>query len=226
MGTLSNAKIFGGVGAILLLIGSFIPYLNTILPIIGLVLVFVAVKYISDETRDRDIFKNYLVSFVFTVIALVALIAGLIITIGGLGILSELEEELSDVDTLLSFLGGFIISFVIFWVLLIIGTMYLRKSYNHIAKQTGVHLFRTTGTVYFVGAVTTIVIVGLFILLIARMLEIVSYFSLPETLPDISRSEVRSAIMEDDRRRCPDCGRRIPFDANVCPYCGKTFGVS
>ena len=24
-------------------------------------------------------------------------------------------------------------------------------------------------------------------------------------------------------RRCPDCGRVIPFDANVCPFCGKKF---
>jgi len=24
-------------------------------------------------------------------------------------------------------------------------------------------------------------------------------------------------------RYCPNCGRRIPFDANVCPYCAKKF---
>lgn len=24
-------------------------------------------------------------------------------------------------------------------------------------------------------------------------------------------------------RRCPSCGRIIPEDANVCPYCGKKF---
>ncbi|UCD14701.1 MAG: hypothetical protein JSW60_04590 [Thermoplasmatales archaeon] len=27
-------------------------------------------------------------------------------------------------------------------------------------------------------------------------------------------------------RYCPDCGRSIPFDANVCPYCGKKFKVN
>jgi len=25
------------------------------------------------------------------------------------------------------------------------------------------------------------------------------------------------------KRRCPDCGRVIPEDAKVCPYCGKKF---
>jgi hypothetical protein len=24
-------------------------------------------------------------------------------------------------------------------------------------------------------------------------------------------------------RICPNCGRGIPFDANICPYCGKKF---
>ena len=33
----------------------------------------------------------------------------------------------------------------------------------------------------------------------------------------------RQAETIDTRRRCPDCGRTIPFDANVCPYCGKKF---
>ena len=26
-------------------------------------------------------------------------------------------------------------------------------------------------------------------------------------------------------RRCPSCGRVIPNDARVCPYCGKNFEV-
>ena len=24
-------------------------------------------------------------------------------------------------------------------------------------------------------------------------------------------------------RYCPDCGRAIPFDVNICPYCSKNF---
>ncbi len=24
-------------------------------------------------------------------------------------------------------------------------------------------------------------------------------------------------------RYCPGCGKAIPFDANICPYCGKKF---
>jgi len=28
----------------------------------------------------------------------------------------------------------------------------------------------------------------------------------------------------DTGRTCPSCGRPIPMDAQVCPYCGKQFG--
>ena len=41
--------------------------------------------------------------------------------------------------------------------------------------------------------------------------------------PPIMRDEEK---MEDDRRRCPNCGRIIPFDAKFCPYCNKKFEVN
>lgn len=28
---------------------------------------------------------------------------------------------------------------------------------------------------------------------------------------------------EKKERFCPNCGRRIPFDAKICPYCMKKF---
>ncbi len=29
--------------------------------------------------------------------------------------------------------------------------------------------------------------------------------------------------MVSEERKCPTCGRSIPTDANMCPYCGKKF---
>lgn len=35
---------------------------------------------------------------------------------------------------------------------------------------------------------------------------------------------IQPSKKEDKRDRyCPKCGRAIPFDANICPYCGKKF---
>ena len=33
----------------------------------------------------------------------------------------------------------------------------------------------------------------------------------------------QSEIKQKSKRYCPSCGRAIPFDANICPYCGKKF---
>ena len=102
------------------------------------------------------------------------------------------------------------------WILSIIGAIYLRKSYRAIAKHTGVHIFETTGTVYFIGAITTIILIGFLILFIGRIMEIIAYFSLPDKLP-------RGDKIEKSQRRCPNCGRIIPEDALSCPYCAKKF---
>ena len=77
MGKLRDAKIFGGIGAILLLF--------PVVSIVGIVLLFVAVKYIADETKDHDIFKNYLYSFILNIIAIIAFISVLVLSFITLG---------------------------------------------------------------------------------------------------------------------------------------------
>jgi len=41
--------------------------------------------------------------------------------------------------------------------------------------------------------------------------------------PEPSFYEKKAAGKEQKDRICPSCGRTIPFDAKVCPYCGKNF---
>ena len=198
---MSNAKVFGGIGAIFSLIGGVVPWIGFILPIVGLVLLFVAVKYISEETRDDSIFRNYLFYFVCILIAIIAAAVIIFVTIGGLSFFTLIsEEDFSGEEPSLGFLGaligGIFIALVIAWVLLIIGTMYLRRSYNHIADHTKVDLFRTTGTVYFIGAITLVILIGALILLIAKILEIIAFFSLPDTLPKVAESETPPPVAE------------------------------
>lgn len=90
---MSNAKVFGGIGAILSLIGGAIPGIGFVMPIVGLVLLFVAVKYISEETRDDSIFRNYLFYFVCILIAIIAAAAIVFVTIGGLSFFTLISEE-------------------------------------------------------------------------------------------------------------------------------------
>ena len=222
MSKLSEAKVFGGIGALLMLIGGFIPYAGPIVSIVGLVLVFIAVKSISQITKDEDIFRNYLMHFILSIISIVAIFVIMLIAfgaVGGFSWITSLESaNITDFDSFWAYFGGLIgacvLALIVGWILSVLAAIYLRKSYNSIAKHTKVDLFRTTGTVYFIGAITTIVLIGFLILLIARIIEIIAYFSLPDELPT-------GAKKEKSERRCPNCDRIIPEDALICPYCSK-----
>ena len=224
MSELSNAKFLGGIGAILMLFGGVIPYVGSIVGIVGLVLVFIAVKSISEVTKDNEIFRSYLLHFIFSIIAIVAVFVIMFIAfdaVGGFSWFTEIQSaEITDFESFWtnfgSIIGGCALALIVGWILSIIAAIYLRKSYNAIAEHTKVHLFKTTGTVYFIGAITTIILIGFLILFIARIIEIIAYFSLPDELTTGDKKE-------KSERRCPNCGRIIPEDAISCPYCSKNF---
>jgi len=88
MGNISNAKIFGGIGALLMLLG-IIPQTFGILGLIGFIMVFIAVKIIADESKDKDIFNNYLYSFILVIIAVV--VAGAIMLMTFTAVLARLR---------------------------------------------------------------------------------------------------------------------------------------
>jgi len=71
---------------------------------------------------------------------------------------------------------------LILWIIAIIASLFIRKSFNLIAEKTGVKWFATTGLLYFIGTITLIVVIGIVILLIASILEIVAFFSLPDKI--------------------------------------------
>jgi len=190
MSDLKNAKIFGGVGALLSLIGTFIPYAGPIISIVGLIFVFIAVKSISDLTKDHDIFSNYLYSFIMSIISIVAVFVIIFIgfgMVGGFSWITSIQDiNITDFSTFWDSFGGIIgytlLALFVGWILAIIAAIFLRRSYNSIAKHTKVKLFKTTGTLYFFGAITTIIVIGFLILFIASIIEIIAYFSLPDKL--------------------------------------------
>lgn len=201
MSQIGQAKIFGGIGALLSLL-IIVPTIGFLLGIIGLVLIFVAVKYIADETKNHSIFQNYLMNFIFSIIAIVAVIVIMIMSFGisgGMSWFTSIQEQnFTDPSTVWSsfgtLIGGCILALFVAWILLIISALYLRKSYNSIAEHTKVDLFKTTGLVYFIGAVSLIVVIGIFIIIVAKILEIVAFFSLPENLPSTTEPPKTEAM--------------------------------
>jgi len=219
MTNLGNAKILGGIGAILLLIGWFT---HPALSLVGFILVLIAVKFISDEFKDKSVFNNFLLFVILGIIAIITLSAVVTIAInkvGGFSIFTseKIKDAQAFMDTLKPVLPILILGFIIFCLLNIIGSLYLKKSFQSIASHTKVDMFKTTGFVYFIGALLLIIVVGFVVVWIATILMIIAFFSLPDNL-----SQTSSAVGQTGRI-CPNCGRPIPMDAQICPYCGKDY---
>lgn len=190
MSKLSEAKILGGIGAILMLVGGSFAGIGGI---IGLILIFIAVKYIANETKDGSIFDNYLMHFIFSIIAIVAFVAIFFASIGGLTFFSAFEEmnftDPTDVwDFIQPYIMWWVIGGLIGWIFLIISALYLRKSYNSITEHTKNGLFKTTGTIYLIGAVSAVILIGFLIIIIAKIIEIIAYFTIPDALPSSKES--------------------------------------
>ena len=186
MNKLHDAKIFGVIGAIFMLFGGFI--IPGIGAIVGLVFLFIAVKYIADDTKDQSIFDNYLMHFILTIVAVVAIFVIFFISVGGFTFFSAMKSiDFKSPRAVWNYFSPYIVwwvlGLVIGWIFFIIAAWYLKKSYNSIAEHTKVDLYRTMGTIYFIGAITTIVLIGFLIILVAKIIEIVCFFSLPDQLP-------------------------------------------
>jgi len=80
-------------------------------------------------------------------------------------------------------IGLLIVGLVVVWVFYLVSAIILRRSYDKIGTRLNVNMFHTTGLLYLIGAALTIVIVGFLILLIAEILQIVAFFSIPDQLP-------------------------------------------
>jgi len=68
--SLESNKTLGGIGAILVAIGSFFP----ILSLIGIILVLIAMKGLAEHYNENGIFQNALYGFVFGMIGIIAFI--------------------------------------------------------------------------------------------------------------------------------------------------------
>jgi uncharacterized membrane protein len=184
MASLSQAKTLGGVGSILVLLGA-VPSVGFILAIVGFILILVAVKNVSESVHEPAIFNDMIIAVLLTIVGLV--VFGVIVVAAIFSFLS-----LGNIGTVtpgtvppgvLGAIGLLIVGLVVVWVFYLVSAIFLRRSYDKIGMRLNVNMFHTTGLLYLIGAALTIVIVGFLIILIAEILQIVAFFSIPDQLP-------------------------------------------
>lgn len=190
MSELSQARILGGVGSILMLL-SFVPSVGGILGIIGIILVIIAVKYIADAVGDRKIFDNMLIS---VIIGIIGVVAGIIV--GAVSFLTIFTKSFGmppnlydwfdlqtlNLESLMSIFVGILIALVIIWIFGILSAIFIRRSYTAISLRLNIGLFSTAALLYLIGAALLIILIGAILILVGVILQTIAFFSIPESV--------------------------------------------
>jgi len=170
----SSEKNMGMWGAILSLIGGFIPYIGSVVSLIGFILILLALKGISDAVGDERPFKNYLYGVIFAIGGLIVILALLFGTFALVPAGWHLSESAG--------IGLAILLFILF-VALIIGAAYFQKrAWLAMYEITDTKEFKDAATWVWWGALTAIILVGFLLLLIARVFVIIAFNKMPAEL--------------------------------------------
>ena len=193
---LQTSKNLGGVGALLLFIGALflsVHFVAGLVPLIGFILILIALKSFADHYKDSGIFNNALYGFITAIVGVVVatgtFIATALAVIADLGITdwtsaaewTAVFTSETALESLLTLLGGVIIAFVILFVFVILTGWLYRKSLGALASKSGVGLFGTAGLLILVGAVLTIVVIGFLLIWISFLLIAIAFFSMKPT---------------------------------------------
>lgn len=218
--SLESNRSLGGIGAILVAIGSFFP----ILSLIGIILVLIAMKGLAEHYSEPRIFDNALYGFVFGIIGIAAAIV-----VFFMGIFT---------GAFFAFPLIIIVALVVMFVFFLLQALYYRNSFNILSEKSGEKMFGTAGLLLLIGAVLTIILVGLLLLLVAWILAAVGFFSIktpttqpPTTVPPTPPAPSPPSATPPEptvpvsvpveKMYCRYCGTENKTDAVFCAKCGK-----
>lgn len=207
MSKLGDAKVLGEIGSILL----FIPGVS----IVGYILILFATKYISDAVGDKTIFDNMLYAVVAGIIGVAA--AAFIVFTGAIfGVFSFAASALA----------GIAVGLAVAWIALIVSGIFIRRAYDKMAAHLNVGYFKTAGTLYFIGAILVIVLVGFLLLFVAAIFQIIGFFSIQEMTQGMQPQGASSQPMagqppQPGMKFCPNCGTQLNASATFCAMCGS-----
>ncbi len=162
------------------------PSIGWLLGIVGFVLMLVAIKDVSEAVGDRSIYSNMLVA---VGLAIAGIVVGTLVVVGsvlrfvGLNALNvgpDFNPSTVPAGDWVGLIGSILIGLAVVWLVMLISSVYVRRSYSEIASKLNVPMFGTAGLVYLVGAATTIVLVGFLLLFVAQILVVVAFFSIRE----------------------------------------------
>jgi uncharacterized membrane protein len=200
MASLSDAKVLGGIGSILVLF-TVVPSVGWLLGIAGFIMILVAVKNISQAINDKKIYKDMLTA---VVLAIGAIAVGTVTVVGavyhvlGMGSFVGSKFVLASNVTVGDWIGlavAIIAGLLAVEAFLVASAVFVRRSYNSMASKLNVSMFKTAGLLYLIGGATAVVGIGFLLIFVAEILLAVSFFSISEqpTVPEASQVQTITA---------------------------------
>jgi len=181
-------RILGLLGALFMVLG-ILPSIGWLLMLIGIIFVLIAIKGYGDAYKEGSIFHNTIYTIVFEIVGLVVFIGVIIFAamsfLASLGInnIAELSswtridwQHAVNISNILSVIGAVVLGLVVLFAFTVIASLYFRKAMKTLSEKTGVKLFHTTGTVFFVGALLTIILIGFIVIWVSFILLMVSFY--------------------------------------------------
>jgi uncharacterized membrane protein len=191
-------RLLGIIGALLMVL-VIVPSVGGLFMLIGIIFVLIALKGYGDAYKDSSIFHNTLYTIVFEIVGFVVF-AGIVIYgamnfLASLGITNIADfsswskidwQHAVNVSNILPFIGAIILALVVLFAFTVFASLHFRKAMNTLSEKTGVKLFHATGTVFFVGALLTIILVGFIVILVSFILLMIAFY---ESKPDVQMQQ-------------------------------------
>lgn len=170
-----NTKLLGGIAYIVLIafsvLGSFVPFAG-IITLAAAICVVIAFINAGRELGRPAVKQNMIIALVLYIVGMIIIL----ITVG-----TAVFAILAGGGISSAALGiGTILGGLIGLVVLIAGAWFWYQASVPMAEATGVGLFKTGGLLIFIGAITTILVIGVVITLIGQILQCVAFFNAPE----------------------------------------------
>ena len=194
--SLESSRTLGGTGAILIAIGSFFP----ISSIVGIIFVLIAMKNLADCYNENGIFENTFYGSIFGIIGTVA--AAAVAFSGGI-----FTCALSSIFVSFTLPKALIVAIVVFLVFSLLQVICYKKSFDILSGKSSEKIFDNAGLLLLIGAILTIILIGLVLSLVAWMLIAVGFFSIKTT------GVTKPA-------HAPQKAHRVSGQKKYCPYCG------
>jgi uncharacterized membrane protein len=173
---LETDKKLCGIGSILIAIGFLVPFLG----LIGIILLLIGLKGLSNDYNSPVIFQNALYGFIFGIVSIIILsIAMITIFLVRMSTIISMNGmimgpfRMFGIELILALLL-LIITFVLF----LLSAIFYKRSFDIIAEKSGEKLFNTIGILLIIGSVLIILLVGYIILIATWIIAAIAFFSI------------------------------------------------